>query len=222
LRGERNILVDTGSPLDLPLLTGQLKKHGLGLGDIALIVLTHVHFDHAGTVAAIQKISGCAVAVHHLEKDCLEKGQNAPIIPIQRLGSILMPFMGVNFQPARATIVIENEFDLSGYGVDARIFFTPGHTPGSISLLTGDGQAIVGDLFGGGLLFGQFQPEAPRYHYWASSLADLSVSIKTLLSCQPSQIHVGHGGPLEGLRAKEFFNKGYIESAGYIRSSLSK
>jgi hydroxyacylglutathione hydrolase len=205
LRGEKDILVDTGSPADFPTLTRLLGKHGIQLDDLALIVLTHVHFDHAGTVAALVKQANCLVAVHRLEKENLELGQNAPIIPVHSLGKMLMPFMGARFAPTSADILIDDALDLSPYGVAAQVIFTPGHTPGSVSILTDDHQAIVGDLCGGGWPLGQFQPGRPRYHYWASSVEDVQASLKRVFASQPSQIHVGHGGPLDGRKAGQFF-----------------
>lgn len=205
LRGEKDILIDTGSPADFQALTRQLNKHGVEVGDLALVVLTHVHFDHAGAVAALVKQAKCPVAVHRLEKENLELGQNAPIIPVHPLGKMLMPFMGAGFVPASADILMDDDLDLSPYGVAAQVIFTPGHTPGSVSILTDDHQAIVGDLCGGGWPLGQFQPGRPRYHYWASSLKDVQASLKRVFSFQPAKIHVGHGRPLDGREAGKFF-----------------
>jgi hydroxyacylglutathione hydrolase len=205
LRGEKDILIDTGSPVDFPALTRQLNKHGVEVGDLALVVLTHVHFDHAGTVAALIKQAKCPVAVHRLEKENLESGRNAPIIPVHPLGKMLNPFMGAGFAPASADILMDDALDLSPYGVAARVIFTPGHTPGSVSILTDDHQAIVGDLCGGGWPLGQFQPGRPHYHYWASSRDDVQASLKRVFSFQPAKIHVGHGGPLDGCEAAKFF-----------------
>jgi len=205
LRGEKNILVDTGSPADFPTLTHLLNKHGVEVGDLALVVLTHLHFDHAGTVATLVKQAKCPVAVHRLEKENLETGKNAPIIPIHPLGKMLMPFMGMGFAPTSADILVDDTLDLSPYGVAAQVVFTPGHTPGSVSLLTDDHQAIVGDLCGGGWPLGQFQPGRPRYHYWASSVETVRASLKRVFASQPVQIHVGHGGPLDGRQAGQFF-----------------
>ena len=205
LRGEKNILVDTGSPADFPILTRQLGQHGVQLNDLALVVLTHVHFDHAGTVAALSQSAKCPVVVHRLEKENLETGQNAPIIPIHPLGKMLMPFMGVGFAPTSADLLLDDALDLSPDGVAARVIFTPGHTLGSVSILTDDHQAIVGDLCGGGWPLGHFQPGNPCYHYWASSMEEVRASLKRVFDSQPAQIHVGHGGPLDGRKAYHFF-----------------
>jgi hydroxyacylglutathione hydrolase len=118
---------------------------------------------------------------------------------------MLMPFMGAGFDPASADILIDDTLDLSPYGVAAQVIFTPGHTPGSVSILTDDHQAIVGDLCGGGWPLGQFQPGRPRYHYWASSLNDVQASLKRVLASQPAKIYAGHGGPLDGREAAKFF-----------------
>jgi glyoxylase-like metal-dependent hydrolase (beta-lactamase superfamily II) len=209
LRGNKNVLIDTGSPYDLSILTWELHQYGVSVNNIALIVLTHVHFDHAGAAAEIQKIAGCPIAVHHLEKENFEKGQNAPIVPIHPLGKVLTPFMGIDFHPASIDISIENEFDLSEYKVDAQVIFTPGHTPGSVSVLTADREAIVGDLVGGGWPLGQFRPDKPRYHYWASNMEDVQASLRNVFSYQPETIYVGHGGPLDGNLAKAFFLEKY-------------
>jgi len=40
LCGEKDILIDTGSPADFSALTRQLNKHGVEVGDLALVVLT--------------------------------------------------------------------------------------------------------------------------------------------------------------------------------------
>lgn len=205
LRGNKNVLIDTGSPYDLPILTWQLHRYGVNVENIALIVLTHIHFDHAGTAAKIQEIAKCPIAVHHLEVDNFEKGKNAPIVPIHPIGKAMNPFMGMEFHPAHADISFENEMDLSEFKVNARVISTPGHTPGSLSVLTADNQAIVGDLIGGGWPLGQLQPEKPRYHYWASSMEDVQSSLEKVFSYQPRKIYVGHGGPLDGEQAKAFF-----------------
>ncbi|MBN2004169.1 MAG: MBL fold metallo-hydrolase [Anaerolineae bacterium] len=205
LCGARSILIDCGGPRDLPALTRQLNRHNIHITDLALLLITHVHFDHAGSAAAIQQRAGCPLVVHRLEGDCLARGQSTLIIPVHALGRLLMPFMGAGFAPATADILIEERLDLADYGVQAEVIFTPGHTPGSLSVITSDGQALVGDLCGGGWPIGQFQPSRPRYHYWASSLEEVQASLERIFAFQPSQIYVGHGGPLDGRKAREFF-----------------
>ena len=46
-------------------------------------------------------------------------------------------------------ILIDDELSLEEFGVKGRAIFTPGHTPGSISIILDSGEAIVGDLVNG-------------------------------------------------------------------------
>ena len=205
ISGEKHILVDTGSPGELGRIEAKLKKLGLSLPDLSLVLLTHAHFDHAGNAAAIKRRAGCPLAVHALDRPCMESGKNAAIVPLGPMAALISPFMKFPFAPAGVDIVPENGFDLSPFGVEARVLFTPGHTPGSVSVLTANGEAIVGDLVGGGWPLGQFQPSRPRFHYWASSLADVHASLEALFASPVNKIYVGHGGPLDGQEARRFF-----------------
>ena len=50
------------------------------------------------------------------------------------------------FKPVEPDILIDNDTNLDYLGFAARILPTPGHTPGSLSVITADGEAFVGDL----------------------------------------------------------------------------
>ena len=205
LMGTKPILIDSGAFMDFSALEKKLRQIGISAVDISLLVITHVHFDHAGLATKIKKISGCQVAVHELEKSAIESGKNAALIPIHPLGKMMNPFMNIPFAPCKADIVLQETFDLNPFGVDAQIIHTPGHTPGSVSVVTADGEAIVGDLIGGGPMLGMFNPTQPRHHYWASNVDDVQASLKKLFTRKIAKIHVGHGGPLDGEEARKFF-----------------
>lgn len=205
LMGDKPILIDSGSPGDLPTLERKLKKIGVRLAEIKLLILTHAHFDHAGNAAAIRKCSSCKIMAHKLEQPFVENGKNAPIVPVHLLGWLMNPFMNILFHETKVDIALEDLFDLKPFGVDAQVLFTPGHTPGSVSVVTRQGEAVVGDLIGGGMLLGLFQPHKPRHHYWASNEEEVHTSLKALFTHNITQIHVGHGGPLAGDQAYKFF-----------------
>ena len=73
----------------------------------------------------------------------LSKNRNNPLtgmvlgMPFTRLGK------ANRFKP---DIYLEDGQELSGYGCDARVVHIPGHTRGSIGVLTGGGDIICGDL----------------------------------------------------------------------------
>ena len=202
LMGEKAILIDSGSPGDLPVLEKKLRKAGVELSRIELLVLTHAHFDHAGNAAAIRKYSGCKVVAHEAEREFLENGKNAEMMPANFIAKLMNPFMDIPFAATEVDIAIKDPFDLNPYGADAQIILTPGHTTGSISVITAEGDAVVGDLIGGGLLLGLLFPDRPRYHYWMENMDQVHASLKGLFTREVVKIHVGHGGPLVGGQAR--------------------
>ncbi len=205
LMGDRPILIDSGSPGDLPALERNLQKMGVRLAEIALLILTHAHFDHAGNADAIHKYSGCPVVAHEAECAFLENGKNAVIAPYNIAARLMSPFMNIPFAPTQVDIVVKDALDLKPYGTEAKILLTPGHTPGSISVITSEGEAVVGDLIGGGLMLGVLLPTRPRYHYWVANMEEVRASLKRIFAHEMVKIHVGHGGPLKGEDAKKFF-----------------
>jgi glyoxylase-like metal-dependent hydrolase (beta-lactamase superfamily II) len=91
---------------------------------------------------------------------------------------------------AEAEVLIDDELDLADHGVPgARVVHTPGHTPGSVSVLIDGGEAIVGDLvFGLGALKVLDPPIA-------SDLAAIRSSVRRVLEARPTAILPTHGGP---------------------------
>ena len=46
-------IVDPGPAATLETLGSELRRHGIAVSDIRAILLTHIHFDHAGATGAI-------------------------------------------------------------------------------------------------------------------------------------------------------------------------
>jgi glyoxylase-like metal-dependent hydrolase (beta-lactamase superfamily II) len=205
IKGKKLALVDTGSPKETSALVEAIGKAGVSIQDLSLIVHTHAHFDHCGSIAHLQQTTGALVAIHRADSQALSEGRSAPIVPINLTGKLFMPFMKGQYSPAKADIIMDDELNLHPYGVDGRAIATPGHTPGSISILLDSGEAIVGDLIGGGRLLGLMQPGRPRYHHWYSDLSTAKASIARVMNTAPTRLFVGHGGPLEGKAAVRHF-----------------
>jgi len=120
LRGTgQSVLIDTGTKGNLPAIAGQLERAGVGLENVGLIVVTHAHSDHIGSLVDVVQATGAKVLAHRLE--------------LERL-------------PAVSDVLVEDELDLEQYGVRARMISTPGHTRGSLSVIVESGEAVVGDL----------------------------------------------------------------------------
>jgi len=149
------LLVDAGPRHCERRLFRSLAHRGLQPASIKLIVVTHAHFDHVGSLAAIRSRCACPVAVHLAEADVLRRGQavvppslsliTRPAVALARRHKRLTRRL-MAFPPVGPEIVVTGPLDLAPLGFDARIVPTPGHTAGSLSVLTGSGDAFVGDL----------------------------------------------------------------------------
>jgi hydroxyacylglutathione hydrolase len=103
--------------------------------------------------------------------------------------------------------VFEEEWRLEDYGVSGRVIPTPGHTPGSVSVLLDSGEAIVGDMVIGDFLRLLCRPGLPIV---AWDMERNRESIRRFLDLSPRIVYVGHGGPFEdlsGLRQGGHFSK---------------
>src|SRR6202035_1685235 len=67
IRGDRPCLVETGTAPSAPVVRDALAALGVGAGDLATVVVTHIHLDHAGGVGDIAVMFPAAeVVVHEL------------------------------------------------------------------------------------------------------------------------------------------------------------
>src|SRR3954468_19342264 len=75
LRGDPVTLIDTGPRDDgaLAALEAGLRREGLRIEDVELVLATHHHLDHVGLAATIQRRSGATVAVLAATADYLAR-----------------------------------------------------------------------------------------------------------------------------------------------------
>ena len=163
-RAGKHILVDT-SPRGAWKKLNRRLRH-LGIGRLDALILTHSHYDHAGSAARIQEKYRAPVIVHRAEAAALAGGGD--IVPhgtnflgrliIERLGKNLAPRL--TCAPCRADILVDDDFPLAEYGFNAYIMHTPGHSPGSQSVIVDGEIALVGDAMFGVVPWSVFPPFA--------------------------------------------------------------
>lgn len=145
--------MDAGNSNKEKVFFNQLRKNNISPDEIKLIVITHVHFDHAGGLRAIKNICKCPVAVHEREVGLLRKGKT--IMPpgtnlwgkiVSYLGKKIVGIGFLKFNAVEPEIVVSQEMFLGAFGINGSIVPTPGHTKGSMSVVLQTGEAFVGDL----------------------------------------------------------------------------
>jgi hydroxyacylglutathione hydrolase len=206
IRGDTGcVLVDTGHPGRADRILERLAKRGVAPDDIHLILLTHGHTDHFGNAAALRERTSAPVAIHALDADAVRQGIHqpdslrptvlliAPFIQISALRNIAVPDRAPAFEP---DIIFEGEWRLDEYGITGRVIPTPGHTPGSVSVLLDSGEAIVGDMVIGNFLRLLRRPGFPIV---AWDLQRNRESVRRFLDLSPRIVYTGHGGPFENL-----------------------
>ncbi|WP_434749435.1 MBL fold metallo-hydrolase [Paenibacillus amylolyticus] len=146
--------------------------------EIEAILLTHAHFDHMGGVEEIRKLKGCPVYLHDLESDWLTTAKLN--------GSLNWPQVTPPITAAPAEYALDEGQKLQLLGHTFQVYHTPGHSPGSVSLL------CENDLFAGDVLF---RMGVGRTDLTGGRERDLVDSIQNKLYRFPDEVKVypGHG-----------------------------
>jgi hydroxyacylglutathione hydrolase len=197
LRGEGTILVDAGTTGQTGRFQHALERLSVDPHEIRLIVLTHAHGDHTGSVKNISALTGAPVAVHSAEHAWLEQGRS-PLPPgITGWGRALVRLMALagdpmRYAPAGAGVVLTDAgLSLAEYGIAGSIVYTPGHTRGSVSVVLDSGDAMVGDLAMAGLPL-RLSPGLPVL---AEDWALVLESWRMLLARGVTIVYPAHGKP---------------------------
>ena len=197
IKAKQPVLVDAGSPEDLPTIERALAAHGLKLQDIALVIPTHGHSDHAGAAAQIRRSSSARIALGKGDVPMALAGHNDDLKPTNFMAWILKRFViDPNYEPFTPDIVIDASLDLAPWGIQGKVLTMPGHTPGSVVVVLDDGRALVGDMMLGGYFGGALLPERAGQHYYQPDVARNLENIKTLLKLPIRTFYLGHGGPV--------------------------
>ncbi|HEX8424534.1 MAG TPA: subclass B3 metallo-beta-lactamase [Pyrinomonadaceae bacterium] len=120
-----HVLIDAALPESVPQIVANIRSLGFRIEDVKLIVNSHVHFDHGGGIAELQRLSGAKVAASPWSVDVLTKsgvGKDDP-----QFGSITP----VALVPRAETLRDGQTLRVGDIRLTAH--FTPGHTPGGTS-----------------------------------------------------------------------------------------
>lgn len=185
--GSKAILVDTASKQCLDQVIAECDKY-----EMKLIVLTHVHFDHAENAAELSRRYGVPVAIHPKDEELFESFDRQPL---NSSGLVGRAVLGLSLKVLKNTplelpdnlIFVGEGEDLSAYGFNARVIELPGHTLGSIGVDVEEKNLIVGDALDNWL-----RPGVGHLFYDRDAIEKSAEKIRAL---GDRTIWYGHGKP---------------------------
>ncbi|HEX6989371.1 MAG TPA: MBL fold metallo-hydrolase [Bacillota bacterium] len=190
--GGQALVIDPGAPD--PWLWEQVE----GLR-VQAIVLTHAHFDHIGAVAELHRRTAAPILIHEAEAGWLtDPVLNGSARWEDQIGRVTAPPAHGRLEPGRP---------LAFAGREIEVRHTPGHSPGSVSLILDD-LCFAGDTL--------FYRSIGRTDLPGGDHPTLLSSIRTQLLSLDDEVTVlpGHG-PSTTIGDERRFNpflKGWVDA----------
>lgn len=196
--GDRPCLVETGTSTSAPVVRDALTSLGVGPGDLATVVVTHIHLDHAGGVGDIAGFYPNAEIVVH-EKGARHLADPSRLMASARMvwGDKLDTLFG-ELSPTEASRIRAlddtDAIDL-GNGRTLNSHYSPGHAKHHVGLIdSGTGDLYVGDAAGVYLPeTGDLRPATPPPDFDLRTALD---SIALFKALGPQRLLFSHYGPV--------------------------
>jgi glyoxylase-like metal-dependent hydrolase (beta-lactamase superfamily II) len=190
--------VETGTAPSAPTVRDALAALGVGPSDLATVVVTHIHLDHAGGTGDIaQLFPGAEVVVHELGARHLADPSRLMASARMVYGDELDGLFGrLAPTPAGRIRAVERTgvVDLGG-GRRLESHYSPGHARHHVGLV----DSVSGDLYVGdaaGIYIqetGDMRPATPPPDF---DLAVALESLRTFAALRPARLLFSHFGPV--------------------------
>jgi glyoxylase-like metal-dependent hydrolase (beta-lactamase superfamily II) len=188
------ILIDAGAGGSVPALLENIESLGFGHRPITAVVATHCHIDHVGGIPELRERTGCQIIAHRLDAGPMEEGDSA---------KTAADWYQMSFPPTSVDYKLNEVREVLKFGKgEILCLHTPGHTPGSIS--------IILDRDGKRVLFGQ-DIHGPFSASFGSDLATWKKSMGILLGLKADILCEGHFGIIQPEGEVEKYIRNYLE-----------
>ena len=200
----RTILIDAGIPFTEGRLYQALRNRNTEPSQIHTILLTHGHLDHIGCLANLKAISGAEVVCHRSLKSILSSGKYEEAVPQvgawKSLNRPVSALLGSGLKKITPNVVVDDELDLSRCGIPGVMIHTPGHSPGSCSILL-NGVCFVGDLLR------EVSPGKYDTGLFYHDRDQILASLRRVAEHDPEIIYLSHGTTMTGEELDLFLEK---------------
>lgn len=117
-----HILMDSGFAETVPRIQDSLNQLGFKLEDVKVLINSHAHFDHAGGLAQLKKLTGAKLMISEADAKLISDGGRGDFQWSNNAS--------FHFEPAEVDRLLrdKDKVELGGVTMIARI--TPGHTKG--------------------------------------------------------------------------------------------
>ena len=148
---EMAILVDTGMPGQLSAIKAAMHQVGVPFEKLKAVILTHQDIDHIGSLPELLQESQGKIEVyaHELDKPYIEGTKHMMKADPTKISKEVwdtlphsMQALYMNPPKAKVDHTLVDGQELSFFG-GIQVIFTPGHTPGHISLYLNESKTLV-------------------------------------------------------------------------------
>jgi len=188
------VLIDCGMSVEL---IKKISNLGLNSKDIKHCILTHFHIDHTAACSDLRKMNKqVKFYAHDLDANAIEeKGHDS---------KTAASLYGVEYKPVRLERRLKGDLETIRLGLyEFQCIHTPGHTPGSISILI--------EVESAKILFGQ-DIHGPFYKSFGSNLDDYQKSMQKLLDLNADILCEGHFGIIKPASEVNRFIRSHMDS----------
>jgi glyoxylase-like metal-dependent hydrolase (beta-lactamase superfamily II) len=191
-------VVDCGPTSCLPKLREGLAERGLGVGDLTALLLTHIHFDHAGAAGTlVRENPRLRVYVHN--KGAVHMADPAKLLnsATRLYGDAMQQMFGEFLAVPRENLIsLDGGEKLRVAGREIEVAYTPGHAVHHVSYFDqSTGIAFTGDTTGMRLTGHDFV--APVMPPPDVNLAIWDASLDEIARRKPSRLFITHFGAFD-------------------------
>jgi glyoxylase-like metal-dependent hydrolase (beta-lactamase superfamily II) len=200
---DRPCLVETGTARSAPVVQEALASLGVGPADLATVVVTHIHLDHAGGVGDVARMFPAAeVVVHERGARHLVEPERLMVSARRVFGSLIDDVFGPLLPTDAERVQALGErgaVDLGG-GRTLDSYYSPGHAQHHVGLVdSATGDLYVGDAAG---IYipetADLRPATPPPDF---DLEVACASLRRFRELRPTRLLFSHYGPVRDVDA---------------------